>query len=187
MKVLFVCSGNRNVGPSEVVLNQYNSLIHSGLEMDMYTIKGRGLIGYLKNIAPLRKKIKTNHYDIIHAHYSLTGIIAGLASTNPIVVSLMGSDAHLSGFLKKITLYSYRKFWNVTILKSIEMNDHLNLNSYIIMPNGVDTDRFTPMDQNECKKKLCFNTDEKIIVFVATKPNQIWERFSHYLLMPITL
>ena len=35
------------------------------------------------------------------------------------------------------------------------------------MPNGVDTDRFKPMDQNESKKKLCFNNDEKIIVFVA--------------------
>ena len=61
MKVLFVCSGNRNNGPSEVVLNQYNSLIHSGLEMDMYTIKGRGLIGYLKNNTLLKLPHPRSH------------------------------------------------------------------------------------------------------------------------------
>ena len=167
MKVLFVCSGNRNNGPSEVVLNQYNSLVDTGLEMDLYTIKGRGMLGYLKNIAPLRKRIKTKDYDIIHAHYSLSGIIAGLASANPLVVSLMGSDAHLSGLLKKLTLYFNRKFWNTTILKSIEMNNHLNLYSYIVMPNGVDTERFKPMDKKESKKRLNFSKEEKIVVFVA--------------------
>ncbi len=167
MKVLFVCSGNRNNGPSEVVLNQYDSLVKVGLQMDIYTIKGRGLLGYLKNISPLRKKIKTNNYDIIHAHYSLTGIIAGLAYAGPLVVSLMGSDAHLSGLLKRLTLYSHRKFWNITILKSLEMNDHLNLNSYFLLPNGVDTERFKPMDKNESKKRLNFRREEKIVVFVA--------------------
>ena len=60
--MLFVCSGNRNNGPSEVVLNQYNSLVNHGLTMDFYTIKGRGLFGYLKNIYPLRKQIKTKKY-----------------------------------------------------------------------------------------------------------------------------
>lgn len=167
MKVLFVCSGNRNKGPSEVVLNQYNSLVNHGLKMDLYTIKGRGLFGYLKNIYPLRKQIKTKKYDIIHAHYSLTGIIAGLASASPLIVSLMGSDAHLSGLLKRLTLYSHRKFWNITILKSIEMNNHLNLKSYMLMPNGVDTERFKPMDIYESKKRLHFNKNEKIVVFIA--------------------
>lgn len=167
MKILFVCSGNRNNGPSEVVLNQYQSLVKLGLIMDIYTIKGKGILGYLKNIRPLKQKIIKNNYDVIHAHYSLTGIVASLAHAKPLVVSLMGSDAHLKGLLKKLTLFYHGKSWDTTILKAIEMNEHLNLDSFIVMPNGVDTDRFKPMEKNEARKILNFSFTKKLLVFVA--------------------
>ena len=47
------------------------------------------------------------------------------------------------------------------------MNNHLNLFSYVVMPNGVDTERFKPLDKNESKKRLNFSREEKIVVFVA--------------------
>ena len=167
MKVLFVCSGNKNNGASEVVLNQYQSLVKLGIEMDMYTIKGKGFLGYLKNVRQLKRKLKKTKYDIVHAHYSLSGIVASLAYAKPLVVSLMGSDAHLKGILKRITFFFQNKTWNTTILKAREMQDHLNLTSYVVMPNGVDTDRFSPMDKDAARKVLKFNSEEKILVFIA--------------------
>ena len=167
MKVLFVCSGNKNNGASEVVLNQYQSLVKLGIEMDMYTIKGKGFLGYLKNVRPLKRKLKKTKYDIVHAHYSLSGIVASLAYAKPLVVSLMGSDAHLKGILKRITFFFQNKTWNTTILKAREMQDHLNLTSYVVMPNGVDTNRFSPMDKDVARKALKFNSEEKILVFIA--------------------
>ena len=82
MKVLFVCSGNKNDGPSDVVKNQYESLVNIGVQVDIYTIRGKGVLGYLKNIRPLRNKLKKENYDLIHAHYSLSGIIASLIKLN---------------------------------------------------------------------------------------------------------
>ena len=35
MKVLFVCSGNKNDGPSDVVKNQYASLVNMGVQVDI--------------------------------------------------------------------------------------------------------------------------------------------------------
>jgi glycosyltransferase involved in cell wall biosynthesis len=150
--------------------------VRTGLKIDIYTINGKGIYGYLKNIKPLREKIQRSKYDIIHAHYSLSGIVAGLSSANPLIVSLMGSDAHLSGLFKTLTLYFYRRFWKATILKSIEMNSHLGLKSFILLPNGVDTIRFTPMNKNEARKRLNFRANEKIVVFIAN-PSRVEKNF----------
>lgn len=176
MKILFVCSGNRNNGASEVVQNQYESLVKLGLNMDMYTIKGRGIIGYLKNVRLLKRKLKENKYDLVHAHYSLSGIVASLSSAKPLMVSLMGSDAHLKGLLKRVTLYFQSKSWDATVLKAIEMQDHLQIKSYVVLPNGVNTERFSPMNQNDARKKLKFRTADKILVFIAN-PDRLEKNF----------
>ena len=175
MKVLFVCSGNKNDGPSDVVKNQYESLVNIGIQVDIYTIRGKGVLGYLKNIRPLRNKLKKENYDLIHAHYSLSGIIASLAEAKPLIVSLMGSDAHLKGWLKKITL-KFQKKWDVTILKSKDMQEHLQLESFNILPNGVDTKRFCPIPKNEARNQLNLDLENKLLVFIAN-PNREEKNF----------
>ena len=175
MKVLFVCSGNKNDGPSDVVKNQYESLVNIGIQVDIYTIRGKGVLGYLKNIRPLRNKLKKENYDLIHAHYSLSGIIASLAEAKPLIVSLMGSDAHIKGWLKKITL-KFQKKWDVTILKSKDMQEHLQLESFNILPNGVDTKRFCPIPKNEARNQLNLDLEDKLLVFIAN-PNRDEKNF----------
>ena len=175
MKVLFVCSGNKNDGPSDVVKNQYESLVNIGIQVDIYTILGKGVLGYLKNIRPLRNKLKKENYDLIHAHYSLSGIIASLAEAKPLIVSLMGSDAHIKGLLKKITL-KFQKKWDVTILKSKDMQEHLQLESFNILPNGVDTKRFCPIPKNEARNQLSLDLEDKLLVFIAN-PNREEKNF----------
>jgi len=175
MKVLFVCSGNKNDGPSDVVKNQYASLVNIGVQIDIYTIRGKGVLGYLKNIRPLRNKLKKENYDLIHAHYSLSGIIASLAEAKPLIVSLMGSDAHMKGWLKKITL-KFQKKWDVTILKSKDMQEHLQLESFNILPNGVDTKRFCPIPKNEARNQLNLDLEDKLLVFIAN-PNREEKNF----------
>ena len=175
MKVLFVCSGNKNDGPSDVVKNQYESLVNIGIQVDIYTILGKGVLGYLKNIRPLRNKLKKENYDLIHAHYSLSGIIASLAEAKPLIVSLMGSDAHIKGWLKKITL-KFQKKWDVTILKSKDMQEHLQLESFNILPNGVDTKRFCPIPKNEARNQLNLDLENKLLVFIAN-PNREEKNF----------
>lgn len=98
-KILFVSSGNiLKFGISPIVKNQGNSLGKIGLDISYFGIKGKGLHNYLANIGQLRSFIKSNHFDVIHAHYSLSGIIATLTLTRiPIVVSLMGLFRGISG------------------------------------------------------------------------------------------
>lgn len=167
MKVLFICSGNKAGKPGDVVFNQGESLRKQGIQIDYFTIEGGGFSGYFKSISLLRKYIRKNSYDILHAHYSLSAFTASLAKNRPLVVSLMGSDAYLSGILRGITKFFYRFFWDFTIVKSKEMHDLLKLKKAEIIPNGVDIERFNISDKENARIKLQRSFNENIIVFIA--------------------
>ncbi|KKQ79249.1 MAG: Glycosyl transferase group 1, partial [Candidatus Daviesbacteria bacterium GW2011_GWA1_38_7] len=93
MNILFISSGNALNGISPLVENQGKSLIEFGHQVDFFTIQGKGLKGYLKAILNLRKYLKSKKYQLIHAHYGLSGIIALLSNRGfPMVVSFMGDD-----------------------------------------------------------------------------------------------
>lgn len=96
MRVLFVFSGNSKAFPvSPFTHAQAESLRARGIEVDYFPIQGKGWKNYWRNIGPLRRHLRTQRYDLIHAHYSLCGWVAVLAALGrvPVVVSLMGDDA----------------------------------------------------------------------------------------------
>ncbi|MFW5804603.1 MAG: glycosyltransferase, partial [bacterium] len=91
MKILFVSSGNHkdfNIAP--FIKRQAESLEQNGHEVKFFTVQNKGITGYLKNIGNLKKTIKSDQFDIIHAHYTFNGLLALLTLTKkPIVVSYM--------------------------------------------------------------------------------------------------
>jgi len=94
MKILFVCSGNNKANEiSPFIQSQADSLVNAGLQVDFFIVNQPGLLGYYRHIFKLRKFLKNNSCDIVHAHYSLSAIVAGLSGSKPLVASLLGSDA----------------------------------------------------------------------------------------------
>lgn len=171
MKVLFVCSGN-SVGISPIIKNQGESLIKAGISVEYFCIKGKGVFGYLKNIKPLRQYLRKGKYDIVHAHYSLSAYIASLAGVNNLCVSLMGSDVKSSNFYKLIIrIFSFIFNWRCIIVKSQDMYDDLGIKKAIIIPNGVDFDRFKPLEKKVCQEKLNWDMSKKHILFTSN-PNR---------------
>ena len=165
MRVLFVSSGKSgDVG--HVVKNQGESLARRGIEIEYFTITP-GIKGYLKAIPKLSATARQGRYDLIHAHYSLSAFAASLAGTFPMAVSLMGSDLHAGRVSKCIIRIFARLRWAATIVKSDEMKRILNLKSALVIPNGVDTERFVPMDMAMTRKRLDIAADTKVILFIA--------------------
>lgn len=167
MKILFVSSGNSKSGISPIIKNQGVSLRNLGHDVTFYTIKGKGALGYLKNIFTLRNYLKTTNFDIIHAHYSLSAIVASLAGANPLFVSLMGSDVKASSFSKYTIKAFNAAFWKKTIVKSEDMKRACGIKNAVIIPNGVDFKKFQEYDQEEALKKIGWNPDYIHILFVA--------------------
>lgn len=167
MKVLFVCSGNSEFGISPIVKAQGESLKNNGVDVDYFTIKGKSIKGYLKNIKPLRKVLKKNNYDIVHSHYSLSSYVVSLAGVKNQVISLMGSDVN-SGIIAKLIIKIFNFiFWKKCIVKSEDMKNKTNIKDSLIIPNGVDFEKFKEIDKKIAKEKINFNLQKKHIIFVA--------------------
>lgn len=167
MKVLFIASGNHGA-VSPVVGNQAEALMSEGVEIEWYLIKGKGLKGYLKNVMPLRKYLREHKYDAIHAHYSLSAFVASLAGAKPLAVSLMGSDVKAAGWYKFIIrLFAAFGGWKSIIVKSNDMYRSLGIKRAIIIPNGVNMERFLPMSKSDCQKRLGWDASKKHILFPA--------------------
>lgn len=167
MKVLFVSSGNAKEGLSPIIKSQGESLICQGVQVEFFTIKGKGIRSYFHHIFILRKYLNTNNFDIIHAHYSFSAYVAVLAFTKPLVVSLMGSDVKSSGLSRLLIKLLCHTKWRQVIVKSEDMYISLGIKSVHVIPNGVDLSKFQPMDMLKCRSLLGWNPKKSHILFAA--------------------
>lgn len=167
MRILFISSGNTQQGISPIVLNQGLSIEGTGHTVDYFSVNGKSIPGYLKAIFRLRKHLRNNEYEIFHAHYSLSAIVASLSGARPLVVSHMGSDVRANGLLLFISKQFKRLFrWRI-IVKSLEMNKHLDYKHVSIIPNGVNLHDFKPLDRSECLGKLGWSKTKTHVLFAA--------------------
>lgn len=183
MKVLFVCSGNsKNFDIVPFIKEQGESLQKEGVDVEYYPVIGKGLSGYLKAGIRLRKYLKKNHVDLIHAHYTLSGWTAVIAAGKiPVVLSLMGSDAYgqyigvnkvlFSSRFSTLLTWLIQPFTKVIISKSqnIEKYVYLKKKSYII-PNGINTRFFKPSVYPDVKP-ASFPVNKKMVLFLGDKKN----------------
>ncbi len=186
MKILFISSGNSIKQISPFIKSQGKSIVDKGIDLEFFTVKGKGVRGYLKNIKLIREKAK--HFDIIHAHYGLIGFLVGISFTKkPLVLSIMGTD--ICGNFKengKRTISSYLImvisqlalfFSKIIIVKSQNLLEYIPSffkSKTHIIPNGVNFKVFKPMNYILCREKLKFKEGEKVILFLANpnKPNK---------------
>jgi UDP-N-acetylglucosamine transferase subunit ALG13 len=130
MKVLFVCSGNSEFGISPFIKEQGESLEKIGMSIDYFLIKGHGLFGYLKNLPRLNKQIKKIKYDLIHAHYGLSGMLSVLQRKIPVIITFHGSDINNSYHRKFSKIAMQLSEYNIFVHKSIK--DKVNAKKNIL-------------------------------------------------------
>jgi len=182
MKVLFVSSGNsKNFEIAPFIKAQGEDLRKLGVKVDFFLIKGKGIRGYIKNIPILRKHIKKNNYDLIHAHYVFSAWVALLTFTRKkIITSFMGSDTYgdvdLYGKRKKISYFTIiiakliQPFLSKIIVKSKNLEEYIYLKSKcIILQNGVNLEKFYTLNYNETRKELGLDENKKYILFLGNK------------------
>ena len=173
MKVLIVAN-NKPGQFSPFVTEQVESLKRLGVEFDFFGVGGKGFNGYLSNLPSLKKKIHEFKPDLLHAHYGLSGMLANLQRAVPVVTTYHGSDIHSKGLnlsMSKITArYSaYNIFVSPWLL---ELSGYHGENKCVI-PCGVDTTTFTPIERTEARKQLGWNENEQIVLFAGAFDNEV--------------
>jgi teichuronic acid biosynthesis glycosyltransferase TuaC len=177
MKVLIVSSTNSGQ-VSPFVSEQVESVKKLGVEFEYYNVEGHGTVGYLKNVIPLRKKIKFYQPDLIHAHYGLSGMLSLLAKGKvPLITTFHGNDINVLHPLKKL------KFnWNKILSRIVyslgthsifvtqDIANQINANSIRtdVIPCQVNLDTFYPIEKSVARKELKLSKSMRYVLFSSS-------------------
>lgn len=171
MNVLIVCSGTHGT-LSPFIKEQMDSLSQLGVEFSLFQINKKGLIGYLSYLNPLKKFIKKNKPDLIHAHYGLSGLLANMQRKIPVITTFHGSD------INNPKTFKFSKWAHMLSAASIfvegKMQSKLSPKekSYII-PCGVDFTAFRPLSIGEKKGALNIKSNCVNILFSSSFCNPV--------------
>ncbi len=99
MKVLILASDKgKHFVP--FIEEQIAALEARGIEVVRYGVTGHGIMGYLRELPALRRLIRAERPDIVHAHYGLSGLLANLQRLVPVVTTYHGSDINKPNILR---------------------------------------------------------------------------------------
>lgn len=173
MRVLIVA--NHNTGEfSPFVEEQVNELRQLGVEFDFYGVHGKGVWGYLLNLGSLKQKIREYKPDLIHAHYGLSGLLANLQRKVPVVTTYHGSDIHAGGkalLFSRLTIHLSK--FNIFVSSALLKQSGYRGKNMSVIPCGVDTKVFQPIDKQTALAKLGWDKHSKYILFSGSFDREI--------------
>ncbi|HEV3279872.1 MAG TPA: glycosyltransferase [Terriglobia bacterium] len=163
-------------GYGSFVQAQMESLRPLGVDYDVVFVNGRGSrLNYLRGVFEVRDRLAAGRYDLVHAHFGLSGWVARFQARAPLVVSLMGDDVlgrfdrdgrnSLAGRLLQLSTRVLARRAAAVIVKSRQMKDRLGLPSAHVIPNGVNLSLFRPMDRNQARAMLGLDPGRKYALF----------------------
>ena len=171
MKILILCSKNSGrIAP--FITDQVEALQKAGVVCEYFTVEGKGVKGYLRNFIPMMRKIREFQPDIIHAHYGLSGLLANLQRKVPVVTTYHGSDINNPKVLRYSKVSIILSAWNIFVSnKNIQLAGVKR--KFSLIPCGVDTDIFSPMDRKLERKKLDLRESDHIVLFAGAFDNPV--------------
>ena len=148
------------------VAEQVDSLRGRGIVVDVLFIDGPGGVWhYLGGPVDLWRSLRTAHYDLIHAHYVFSGLIARLQIPLPIVLTHHGIETQ-QGWTAPLCRISSRLV-DATIATSPAVAAGLGRSDVTILPCGVDTELFQPQPKNEARIRLGLHPTRPLILFLG--------------------
>jgi len=172
------------------VYDQVESLRTLGVEVEVLAFSAAGKASaYLQAARSLRQTIRMDKkgFDLIHAHYGLSGLVARMQVSLPVLVTFHGNDLvaqidHTGRPTRQArveTLLGKLAAWGATrsILVAGLLQPLIWPRRGVIIPMGVDLDVFKPMPRPEACQALGLAEDRQRVVFVANPDNFI-KRFA---------
>lgn len=153
---------------------QGDALSKIGVKVEYFNIEGHGIIAYITSLRRLFSLINCRHFDIIHAHYGLSGLLSVIQNKVKVVITFHGSDVW-NRYVKKISLLaSYLSDWNIFI-SNAQRDTAVGFRSKksCVLPCGIDFEVFQPLEQMLCKKKLGLDAEKKYVLFSSRFSNVI--------------
>src|SRR5215218_1953914 len=165
------------------VKRQVNSLIEAGLRCDVLFIHGyRSRLAY--PLGALRLLAWNwgggRRYALVHGHGGEIALAARFYFRAPLLGTYHGSDVlgmprfdgtvPLQRRLRRWLLRQQARLLDATLTQSQEMQTTLPRRvraRNAVVPNGVDRERFAPIDRLDARRRLGWSEQERIVLFAA--------------------
>lgn len=138
-----------------------------GVEPELYVFEGGGIKAYRKAVKPLKKHLKERQYDVVHAHYGLTGWVAKKAGAKPLLVTLHGTDVY-DKRAGRISRSVAKKADQVAVV-SEDLGQALGKvktkRPLAVLPTGVNLGRFAQRDRTEARRALGIDPEGSYVLF----------------------
>lgn len=169
------------------VVRQVESLRHTGVKVDLFHFRGAGnVLNYLRAWRQVRARLSQSHYDLVHAQFGQSGLVA-LPKRLPLVVTFRGSDLKgivgpngrytLTGCALRLVGQIVAHRADEIIVVSESLAKFLPCRSYTIIPSGLDLDLFRPLPKVEARQALRLPPDHRLVLFVGN-PDRPEKRFA---------
>jgi glycosyltransferase involved in cell wall biosynthesis len=140
-----------------------------GVETELYVFEGGGIKAYRKAIKPLKQHLKTHEYDVIHAHYGLTGWIAQQAGAKPLVVTYHGTDLRHEKY-GRLSKRLAPKVDQVAVVSEdlgteLEKQKKKLKRPIVVLPTGVNLSRFEQRDRTLAREALGVDPEGSYALF----------------------
>jgi teichuronic acid biosynthesis glycosyltransferase TuaC len=164
------------------VRDQVAELRRGEIEVESFEFP-RGKGHYVPATRRLRRLLRHERFDLVHAHYGLAGWVALLAGARPLLVSFHGTDVRhwLVGALSR------RLAWRVELVAAVSRSLFAAedgrpglpaVPGSAVLPCGPDLSRFRPLPRDEARRELGLDPDGRYLLFPAdpTRPEKRADR-----------
>ena len=150
------------------------------LEVELFAFASRGARAYITAARELRRRYRRASFDVVHAHFGLTiwPSLAVRASTH--AVTLHGTDL-VHPRSRAITLAGLPAM-DLVAPVSEELAGlvprRLVRGELVVLPTGVDTERFRRIDRREARRELGLDPAGSYLLFAAdpARPEKRYDR-----------
>ncbi|HKO98107.1 MAG TPA: glycosyltransferase [Pyrinomonadaceae bacterium] len=164
---------------SHFIKRQAEFLSAAGVDVTVFAFKGgKNPFNYMKNWVRLQTKVRREKYDLVHAQFGQSGLLA-LPKRLPLVVTFRGSD--LLGTVsdktrRHLKVSALHKFLSrqvaahadavIVVAEHMKSQLHASIDSHVI-PSGLDLKLFRPTEKRIARTRLGLPQDEKLVLFVG--------------------
>jgi glycosyltransferase involved in cell wall biosynthesis len=145
---------------------QVSSLRRCGVEIDVLFVDGKASkLNYLAGFPRLWKRLRSQRYDLIHAHYIFAGLVARGQLGRPVVLTHHGPEVFMTW--QAWVCRAFTRFFDSVIVVSEEMRTKLGTPGAHVIPCGVDMSLFQPADMAAAREKLGLPPDRKLVLWAG--------------------
>jgi teichuronic acid biosynthesis glycosyltransferase TuaC len=154
------------------VREQVEDLRALGLSVEVLAFDGRSQTReYLRAARRARQLARTGRFDVIHAHYGLSGAVALAQRSLPVVTTFHGSDTGGVAWQRIVSAAVARR--SVPIFVNRVGARLLWCRAGHVIPAGVDTNLFIPADRAALRSNLGWKGDGRYILFPSNQKDRI--------------